>query len=148
MMRNERLIRGLGLSMLGLCLLNAGQGEVIGKSIALVNSDAIYLSDFENNWDALLDQQKKSGGPEDVSSEWKQKNKKLLLDQMIEEKLLLQEANKRNIKVPKRQLEEGILQVKNRFKILPQGTKPSKEDYERDLTAEEKSEFNKELKKQ
>jgi parvulin-like peptidyl-prolyl isomerase len=67
---------------------------------------------------------------------------------MVEEKLLLQEATRKGIKVPKRQLEEGVMQVKNRFKILTPGAKPSKEDYERELTAQERTEFEKELKKQ
>lgn len=122
--------------------------EVVGKSIATVNGEAVYLADYENNWDALMEQQEKMA-PEDAKSpEWRKTNRAMLLDQMIEDKLLLQEANKQKVVVPKRQLEEGLLQVKNRFKNIAPGAKPTKEDYERDLTADEKTEFVKELKKQ
>ncbi len=122
--------------------------EVVGKSIAIVNGDAIFLAEFEDNWAALLEQKKKMAPEEKVTPEWEAKNKQLLLDQMIEEKILLQEANKRKVTVPKRQLEEGIMQVKNRFKNIAPGAKPTKEDMERDLTSQEKVEFLKELKVQ
>ncbi len=128
----------------GLLLLNA---EVVGRSIATVNGEAIYLAEFENNFDSLSEQQKKTTNNE-PSEEWKKTNKKLLLDQMIEEKLVLQEANKRKVSVPKRQLEEGILRVKNNFKAIPPNTKPSKEDYERPLTPAENKDFMAELKQQ
>lgn len=126
-----------------------GMAETIGKSIATVNGEAIYMAEFQNNWESILEQQKEAAGADKApTSEWVKKNKKLLLDQMVEEKLLLQEANRKAIKVPKRQLEEGVMQVKNRFKSLSPGTKPTKEDYERDLTPQERAEFDKELKKQ
>lgn len=121
--------------------------EVVGKSIATINGEAIFLNEFEGNWQAYQEQQQRvSSGP--VTEAWKTENQKALLDQMIEEKLLLQEANKRKIVVPKRQLEEGIQQVKNRFKNLPPGERPSKEDFDRPLTPQEKAEFLKELKDQ
>lgn len=121
---------------------------VVGKSIATVNGEAIYLSEFENNWKALQEQHKKLVPEEEMTPEWIAEQKKLLLDQMIEEKLLTQEAKKRGIKVPKRRLEEGIQEVKSRFKNFPPGSKPSKEDMERELTPKEKAEFTAELKEQ
>ncbi len=122
--------------------------EVVGKSIALVNGEAIFLSEFEKNWSTIVDQRKRMTPGEELSPEIEATQKKQLLDQMVEEKLLLQEAEKRKIKVPKRQLEEGTLQVKNRFKILPPGAKPTKAEFERPLTPAENIEFQKELKKQ
>jgi len=121
--------------------------ETIQRSIATVNGEAIFLSDFQDHWDAFQDQQKHSS-PEAMAPDALKGNKKLILDQMIEEKLLLQEAKRRKIVVPKRQLEEGLLQIKNRFKDFAPGSKPSKEDYERELTPKEQEEFAKELKKQ
>jgi len=121
--------------------------EVVGKSIATINGEAVFLSEFEDNWSALLEQQQRySTAP--VTAAWQKESKKALLDQMIDEKILLIEAGRRKVVVPKRQLEEGVLQIKNRFKNLPPGTKPSKEDYERPLTDAEKVEFQKELKGQ
>lgn len=124
------------------------KGETIGKSIATVNGEAIFSSEFDSNWKAIMEQHGTIAPNEKTTPTWEAENKKLLLDQMIEEKLLTQEAKRRNIKVPKRQLEEGIMQVKNRFKELQPGAKPSKEDYERPLTSSEQSEFLKELKSQ
>ncbi len=128
--------------------LPAARAEVVGRSIATINGEAIYLSEYQANLKTLMDQQPKAGADNEGAAEWKAKGKKLLLDQMIEEKLLLQEAKRKKVVVPKRQLEEGILQVKNRFKSLPPGSTPSKEDYERPLTSQEQVEFDKELKSQ
>ena len=123
------------------------QAEVVGKSIATVNGEAIYLSEFENNFDSLVEQQKKTTSG-DLTESWKKNNRKLLLDQMIEEKLVLQEANRRKVVVPKRQLEDGILRVKNNFKALAPNSKPTKEEYERPLTVDENKDFLEELKRQ
>lgn len=142
---NRLLALTLGVLLIGLTM--PGYSETVGKSIATVNGEAIYSVEFENNYEALLEQQKKVG-PEALPPEWAKNSKRLLLDQMIEEKLLIQEANRRKIVVPKRQFEEGVLQVKNRFKNIAPGAKPTKEDYERDLTAAEKKEFTEELKQQ
>jgi len=122
--------------------------EVVGKSIAIINGDAIFLDEFEKNWEQLKQQRTRLVPKQTVNKDWEKTNRQRLLDQMIEEKLLLQQANRLKIKVPKRQLEEGIRQVKNRFKIILPGTKPSKEDFERDLTKVERKEFLKELRSQ
>jgi parvulin-like peptidyl-prolyl isomerase len=122
--------------------------EVIGKSMATVNGEAIFLSEFEKNWSSYLDQRKQALPDEPITDEWEKSQRKELLDQMIEEKLLEQEANKRNIKVQKRQSEEGILQIKNRFKVRNPGTKMTKEEFERPLTPKENEEFQKELRSQ
>lgn len=138
------------LSLIIACFIGllARAAEVVGKSIALINGEAIYLSEFNSNWKGFLEQKRKMEPTSPITPEWEAEQKKLLLEQMIEEKLLLQEAKRRNVKVQKRQLEEGIRQVKNRFKILEKGRPPTKEDYERDLTPKEKSEFLLELKSQ
>ncbi len=108
-----------------LCGILPLRAEVVGKSIATVNGEAIYLSEFENNFDSLVEQQKKMTSG-DLTDTWKKNNKKLLLDQMIEEKLVLQEANRRKVVVPKRQLEDGVQRVKNNFKALAPNSKPTK----------------------
>lgn len=127
----------------------AGAGaEIIGKSIATVNGEAIYLSDFESNWSALLEQRKRVGPDEPIADAWVREQKEALLDQMIEERLLLQEAKRSGIKVPKRQLEEGVRQIKNRYKELAPGKKPTQEDFERELTDAERKKFLAELEEQ
>src|SRR5690242_1492583 len=77
------------------------RAEVIGKSVATVNGEAIYSGEFENNFDSLVEQQTKSGQAQNLPPDWKKNSRKLLLNQMIEEKLLLQEANRQKITVPK-----------------------------------------------
>ncbi len=120
---------------------------VVGKIVAVVNGEAIYLSEFENGWETLTEQTKRlREKPLSVDEEKKQKD--MLLNQMVEDKLLAQEAKKRGAKVSKRELEEGILTIKNRFKNFPKNYDPSKEDLQRDLKPEEKTEFYKELKNQ
>lgn len=132
----------------GLLFNGAIMAETVGKSIATVNGEAIYLSEFQKTWETFLEQQAKVNPGRPLPPEAQKKQKQLLLDQMVEERLLLQEAKKRDIKVPRRQLEEGVMQVKNRFKILAPGIKPSEADITRELNAEERKEFLKELKKQ
>jgi peptidyl-prolyl cis-trans isomerase C len=122
--------------------------EVVGKSIATVNGEAIFLAEFEKNWENYLEQHKQALPDQAITDEWQKDQRNELLNQMIEEKLLEQEASKRNIKVQKRQAEEGILQIKNRFKARTPGTKPTKEEFERPLTAKENEEFQKELRSQ
>jgi len=134
--------------ILSLALSIPANAEIMGKSIATVNGDAIFLGEFEKNWNSYMEQRKQALPDEPPTPEWESSQKKELLDQMIEEKLLEQEATKRNIKVQKRQLEEGILQIKNRFKMRTPGTKPTKEEFERPLNAKETEEFKKELKGQ
>ncbi|MCB4755911.1 MAG: peptidylprolyl isomerase [Elusimicrobia bacterium] len=122
--------------------------ELVGKILATVNGDPIYSSEFDRNWESILDQKKKISPNSEITPEWESDQKKILLDQMIEERLLLQEAKRKGMKVPKRQLEEGLLQVKNRFKVMSPGAKPTKADFERPLTLQETVEFQKELKTQ
>jgi peptidyl-prolyl cis-trans isomerase C len=131
-------------------LFSAGgaSSETIGRSIATVNGEAIFLQEYQSNLSSLLEQQKEEAGNRPLPEGWEAEAKKALLDQMIDEKILLQEARRRNERVPKRQVEEGIKQVKNRFKILAPGARPTKEDYERELTPQELVEFRKELKTQ
>lgn len=129
-------------------LSNRSFAETVGKSIAVVNGEALYQADFDENFKSIQEQRKKSSNGAPFPPEWENETRKALLNQMIDEKLLVQEAKKRDIKIPKRQLEEGIMQVKARFKNFPPGYKPTKEDYERPLNPDEKKEFDKELKNQ
>lgn len=139
-----RILTGLFMVFFGSLAI----AEVIGKSIATVNGSAIFLSEFDSNWQSFLEQRKQALPDEPITADWEKTQKKELLDQMIEEKLLEQEAEKRSIKVQRRQLEEGILQIKNRFKTRTPGTKMTKEEFERPLNPKETEEFKKELKLQ
>ena len=60
----------VGLSHLGL-------SEIIGKSIAKVNGDAIFLSEFENNWGSLLEQRQQMAPGVEIPAAWKKEQKKV-----------------------------------------------------------------------
>lgn len=89
--------------------------KLTNKPIAIVNGETILMSDFQKNWDAFQEQQKESGHPEGLSEEFKKEARQKLFDQMIDDKVLQAEAKKRKIRVPQRELENGIMQVKARF---------------------------------
>lgn len=88
---------------------------VVNRTIATVNGEAILLSEFDKNWAAFSEQQKNFVPPEKMTSDWERDTKKRLLDQMIDDKVLLQEAKKRKVRVNQRELENGVVQVKARF---------------------------------
>ncbi len=144
----KAIIKPVSLFLFMVFLTPIAFSQVVGKSMATVNGEAIFLSEFDKNWESYMEQRKQALPDEPVTPEWEASQKKELLDQMLEEKLLEQEANKRGIKVQKRQAEEGILQIKNRFKTRNPGTKMTKEEFERPLTPKENEEFQKELRSQ
>jgi peptidyl-prolyl cis-trans isomerase C len=121
-----------------------GIAKTVGTVIATVNGEAIYSSEFDKNWEGYLEQQKKLLPPGQITPQWEQENKKSLLNEMVEQKLLLQEAKKREVKVPKKDLEEGIRQVKERFKFDDQGRplSPSESDaaFQKELAKEDLTE--------
>lgn len=115
---------------------------VVNKAIAKVNNDVILQSDYDDVVNPVVEQIKKTYGdimPQDEMDKKVAEIRKELLDQMIDQKLLLQEARKNNIKVSKREIEDGVNMVKERFK-KKNGTILSASDTE--------AEFNAELKKQ
>ncbi len=114
----------LAFSALILGPLSLQAAKVMNRTIATVNGEAILLSEYEKNWNAFIDQQRNMMPPEKMTPEWENDTKKKLLDQMIDDKILLQEAKKRKVKATQRDLENGVIQVKSRF--LP-------EDGRRDL---------------
>ncbi|MDO8734941.1 MAG: peptidylprolyl isomerase [Elusimicrobiota bacterium] len=115
---------------------------VVNKAIAKVNDDVILQSDYDEAVNPVISQIKKTYGevmPQEDMDKKIAEIRKELLDQMIDQKLLLQEAKKKDVKVSKREVDDGIETVKDRFK----------RKNEKVLTAvEADAEFNSELKKQ
>lgn len=103
---------------IALCSITAGSifaAKLTNRPIAIVNGETILLSDFQKNWEAFQDQQNENGKPESLTEEFKKEARQKLFDQMVDDKVLQAEAKKRKIRVPQRDLENGILQVKARF---------------------------------
>ncbi|MDD5688050.1 MAG: peptidylprolyl isomerase [Elusimicrobia bacterium] len=93
--------------------------STINKIMAKVNDDVILQADFDEVITPMIEQIKSKYGEELKKEELDKKIaeiKKEFLDQMIDQKLLLQEAKKKDIKVSKRDLENGIELIKDRFK--------------------------------
>ncbi|MFN3550767.1 MAG: peptidylprolyl isomerase [Endomicrobiia bacterium] len=86
----------------------------IDKVIVKVNNENILQSDFDKLFKSALEQYKLFSKKE-LSEEDIKNLKQKVLEQLINDKLLLQEAKKQNIKVTKREIEDGIKTVKLRF---------------------------------
>ena len=89
--------------------------RVVEKTVATVNGEIILLSEFEKRlkpiregYEALM------VGPD--KEEKLRELEKEVINQMIEEKLLLQEAKEKKIRVSKKEIQDGITEVKGRFK--------------------------------
>ncbi|MCS7151899.1 MAG: peptidylprolyl isomerase [Endomicrobia bacterium] len=87
---------------------------VVDKVIVKINDENIMKSEFDKLYNSALEQYKQLADRALTDEEITQL-KQRVLDQLIADKLLLQEARKRGIKVTKRELEEGIKTVKSRF---------------------------------
>ncbi len=95
-------------------LYNLVYSGVVDKVIVKVNNENIMKSEFDKLYASTLEQLKQLSSKE-LDEKDLAEIKQKVLDQMIAEKLMLQEAKRRNIKVTKREIEEGIKTVKSRF---------------------------------
>jgi len=96
---------------LGVPLLAA----VLDRTLATVNGDVILLSEFEKNASQVLEQFKKATPAADQTPERIMEIKKRVLDQMTDDKVLAQEAKKKNIRVSQLEVDDGVKKVRNRF---------------------------------
>jgi len=103
-------ISGLLLGLSGYLSAN-----VVEKTVAIVNGEAIMSSDFDKISAPVLEQFKTSQPASEQTPEKISELKHKLPDQMIDDRILKQEAKKQKIRVSKRDLEEGIKQVQKRF---------------------------------
>jgi len=117
MKQTARVLCGL---ILAFCTLTAG-ARVLDKTLAKANGEAVFLSEFEKNLDAVLEMQKRIVPEAEQTDAWLREQKQAVLSQMIDDKLMLQEAAKRRIRVNKRDLEEGVDKIKSRFSHDPDG---------------------------
>lgn len=110
-MKHFALIAAAGL----LAATPVFSAKLTNRPIAVVNGETILLSDFQKNWETFQEQQPEGPGAEKWTDEFKKEARQKLFDQMIDDKVLQGEAKKKKIKVPQRDLENGIMQVKTRF---------------------------------
>ncbi|MFH1714802.1 MAG: peptidylprolyl isomerase [Elusimicrobiota bacterium] len=109
-MRNKFFISVCVLLMLDSLVF----AKVVNKTVAVVGSETILLSDFDNVANPIIEQYKKVNPQFTTANEKELKNE--ILTRMVEEKLMLQKAKKENIKASKRKTEKLMTQVKSQFK--------------------------------
>lgn len=102
------------LAVVLLCV-SLGSAAVMDRTLATVNGQAILLSEFQKNADPILEQFKKASPPTDQTPERIADLKKRVLDQMIDDRLLVQEAKKKNIHVSQLEVDDGVKKVHSRF---------------------------------
>ncbi len=95
-MKKLKLVTILGLIWLGLAL--AWGEEVVEEIVAIVNDDIITLSQYKNQHEALYQMLKSQFQGEEFQQHYRQERKKLL-EIMITDLLLLQEAKKKGLNV-------------------------------------------------
>lgn len=134
------LLGAVLLSLTG--LTGYAETKVVDKNIALVNGETIMLSDFDKIWEPILEQYKTATPANEQTVDKINKLKQRVLDQMIDDKILKQEANKQKIRVSKRDLDEGMEQIKKRF--------PSEVDFQKELRKEaiSQADFENKIKEQ
>jgi peptidyl-prolyl cis-trans isomerase C len=89
--------------------------KVLDRTVATVNAQAIMLSEFEKNATPILEQFKKTSPTVEQTPERIKDIKKRILDQMIDDRLLVEEAKKKNIRVSQLEVDDGVKKVRTRF---------------------------------
>lgn len=104
----------LGISCLLLLSGSFLSAKVVNKTVATVNNEIVTLEDFQKKVSPLIEQYQRVYKGADAAEKMKAL-KKELLNQMVDEKLLRQEAKRQNIVATKQDIEKGIGEVKKRF---------------------------------
>ena len=100
-----------------LCLSTAAFGEVIDYIMATVNGEVITYSQFKQRIFEVEEAYRKVYSGEELEKRLKEREKSVLGD-LIEERLLLGEAKRENIKVDKIEIERMVNTAKSKFKSL------------------------------
>lgn len=87
---------------------------VLEDVVARVNGKPLLLSEYQKNLRSVLDNYQKAMPEVMKDTEAVQELRTKVLDQMIDDEILAQEAEKRGIKVHQRDVEKGILEVQER----------------------------------
>lgn len=93
----------------------AAPAKVLDRTLATVNGDMISLSEFEKNASGILEQFRRATPQAEQTPERVNDIKKRVLDQMIDDRLLLLEAKRKQIKVSQLEVDDGVKKVRTRF---------------------------------
>jgi parvulin-like peptidyl-prolyl isomerase len=103
------------LILASVCAVSVLAAEDSDKTLAVVNGEPIFTSDFNNALLPVLEQYKQSVPAAQQNDARTNEIKDAVLNQKIEELLLKQEVKKQKIKISKKEIQEGVEQVKKRF---------------------------------
>src|SRR5947208_13862105 len=98
-MIRQPILTSSSIALAMLLAVSPLQARILDRTLATVNGEAIMQSEFEKNATPILDQFKKVTPPADQTADRVTDIKKRVLDQMIDDKILAQEAKKQNIHV-------------------------------------------------
>ena len=85
------------------------------KTLAVINGEPIFTSDFNNSLLPILEQYRQNVPQDQQNDARLNEIKDAVLNQKIEEILLKQEVKKQKIKISKKEIQDGVEQVKKRF---------------------------------
>lgn len=89
--------------------------KVVNKVVAMVGNETILASELNEVAKPIIDQYQKAN-PDLLKNDGITKLKKSILDQMVDEKVLLQEAKRQKLTVSKRKQDLAWEDIKKRFK--------------------------------
>ena len=97
-----------GLLLTGTCRRHPAGKSVGPTVVATVNAEAIMLSEFQKNAEPILEQFQKTAPAAEQTPERVADIKKRVLDQMVDDRLLVEEAKKKNIHVSQLEVDDGV----------------------------------------
>ena len=100
-----------------LCLSTAAFGEMIDYIMATVNGEVITYNQFRQRVFEVREAYREVYSGEELEKQFGDR-KKLILNDLIEERLLLEEAKRENIEVDKIEIEKMLNIAKSKFKSL------------------------------
>jgi peptidyl-prolyl cis-trans isomerase C len=90
------------------------RAKVVDKTIATVDGEVILMSEYEKRAKPILEEYEKLLTGPDKEIRIKELKEKIL-DQMIDEKVLIHEAKRMKINVTRKEVQDGIEEIKKRF---------------------------------
>jgi len=98
----------------------AGQGFAAepktADALAVVSGEAIMQPEFDSAWAGILTQAKQLLTPEQMTPQWEKTQKAMLLNQLVEQRLLAQAAKKKGVEAAKKDVAAALRKVKSQFK--------------------------------
>ncbi|MFH1414477.1 MAG: peptidylprolyl isomerase [Elusimicrobiota bacterium] len=111
----SKKILGFAIYLLSVCAYQLyAEEKVVDKVIARVNGKVILLSEYNSRAKAIIDEYQKVLTSPDKDNKINEL-KANILEQMIDEKLLIEKAEKDNIRVTDAEVDQGVDEISGRF---------------------------------